>query len=71
MGKSWEPVNDTQIFLDFTASWYEEKLSAEIYESCVFKQASVDEQPQKEKQNRTRVSVGIALSVCVTQGILT
>ncbi len=71
MGKSWEPVNDTQIFLDPMASWYEEELSAEIYESRVFKQASVDEWPQKKKWNRTGVSVGIALSVCVTQGILT
>ncbi len=71
MGKSWELVNDTQNFLDPMASWYEEELSAEIYESHVFKQASVDERPQKKKWNRTGVSVGIALSVCVTQGILT
>ncbi|SJL10438.1 uncharacterized protein ARMOST_13824 [Armillaria ostoyae] len=56
MGDTWSPVNDTEVFLDPTDSWYEEELCAEIYESHVFKQAGVDEPPKKEKRKRTKVS---------------
>ncbi len=69
MGDTWSPINDTEVFLDPTDSWYKEELCVEIYESHVFKQAGVDEPPRKEKRKRTRVSVS-AYVLSLTRGLM-
>ncbi|PBK66646.1 hypothetical protein ARMSODRAFT_1021095 [Armillaria solidipes] len=64
LGDSWHPAENHEMALDPTGDWFEEELSAEVYDSRIFQQSSQAEPPKKtHKWSKVSVSCFTGLEV--------